>query len=261
MKNVVIIGSTSGVGKAAADAFAQRDYRIFGGSRSRAADDNSAWHPIDVTDDESVADFAAAAFDKLGAVHVLVVSAGSYSCGAVEETSFKEIQQQFDTYFYGAVRVLKAFLPALRAQHSGRVIIMNSSAADAAIPFHGAYSASKAAIASMSEALAHEVKPFRIGVTNIMTTGLRTAAVQRLSQAAASIEDYGAARERAVRIFIDSQSTGRDPKVAARAIVKVAEMKNPPVTYRIGVFPRMIPSMKALMPGNRFFDAVAKSFR
>src|SRR5262249_56394675 len=91
---------------------------------------------------------------------------GGYElAGALEELSFEEARAQFETNFFGVVRVVNAVLPTMRRQTQGRIVNVGSLAGLSAIPFLGFYSASKSALQGYTEALRHELKPFNIHVS------------------------------------------------------------------------------------------------
>jgi NAD(P)-dependent dehydrogenase (short-subunit alcohol dehydrogenase family) len=90
--------------------------------------------PLDVDRDDSVADAMERVLDEAGRVDVLVANAGYGIGGLVEQLSMDEIRQQFETNFFGAVRVVKAVLPAMRERRSGRILLMSSIGVFNAVP-------------------------------------------------------------------------------------------------------------------------------
>ena len=121
-KSVLITGATDGLGKAAAILFAERGYQVFAGGRSaekRAALDALARQEslpletleLDVCDDASVERAVKAALDKAGAIDVLVNNAGLSFIGTVEDMSMEDWRKQFETNFFGVLRVTRSVLP------------------------------------------------------------------------------------------------------------------------------------------------------
>ena len=93
---------------------------------------------------------------------VLVNNAGYVLSGAIEEATLEEAKAQFETNFFGVVRMIKAVMPIMRRQGSGQIINISSGAGLTPLPFAGFYSASKFALEGYTEALRHEVKPFHV---------------------------------------------------------------------------------------------------
>ncbi|KKK13239.1 hypothetical protein ARAM_000574 [Aspergillus rambellii] len=136
----------------------------------------------DVTNAEAVPEVANQALSLYGHIDVLVNNAGYSLLGAVEDIKDEEIYRQMETNFYGPVRLIRAFLPALRARGSGTIVNISSIAGQDGLPSCGFYAASKFALEGMSEALARELAPFNIAVLIVEPGAFRTnflSAVQR----------------------------------------------------------------------------------
>ncbi|WP_164847356.1 SDR family NAD(P)-dependent oxidoreductase [Sphingobium algorifonticola] len=262
MGNSVVIGASSGIGRALAEALAAQGHVVQAGSRSPStwAAPSIGWQPVNITSLPSIDAFAKATLARFARIDMLVVSAGAYTAGAIEETSIDEGKAQFDTYVFGTIAVIQAFLPKLREQRSGKIIIMASSAADAAIPFHGFYSASKAAIASFAECLAHEMAPFNIDVITVLTTGVRTSASSKSIRSAARLPVYDGSRDRAIAAFIEDQDSGMEPADLAQMILKRAQGSGGPHIIRIGALAKILPYMKLVLPSRLFLKNVRRSF-
>ncbi|KKK25314.1 hypothetical protein P175DRAFT_0470877 [Aspergillus ochraceoroseus IBT 24754] len=137
---------------------------------------------LDVTNAEAVPEVANQALRLYGHIDVLVNNAGYSLLGAVEDIKEEEIYRQMETNFYGPVRLIRAFLPALRARGSGTIVNISSIAGQDGLPSCGFYAASKFALEGMSEALARELAPFNIAVLIVEPGAFRTnflSAVQR----------------------------------------------------------------------------------
>jgi NAD(P)-dependent dehydrogenase (short-subunit alcohol dehydrogenase family) len=177
-ETVLVTGATSGLGRAAAIHLAERGYRVFAAGRSaerRAALEATAHErqlplatiEMDVREDGSV-DRAMAQIAAAGAsIDVLINNAGVAYVMPIEEIHVADLQQQFETNFFGAVRVIQRVLPAMRARGRGRIINMSSLSGRVAFPMFGAYSGSKFALEGMTDALRLEVYPFGIDVVLI----------------------------------------------------------------------------------------------
>ncbi|MET9245432.1 SDR family NAD(P)-dependent oxidoreductase [Nonomuraea sp. NPDC003709] len=135
--------------------------------------------------------------------------------------------------FLGVHRVVRAILPAMRRQGRGRLILMSSSAAVSAIPFHSLYSASKAALNHYADALRDEVAPFGIEVACMEATSVRTGAADSMITDE-PIHAYEPRRTRVVDRFRQLQHDGRSPEPLAQAIVRAVESRKMRHVYRVG---------------------------
>lgn len=143
---VLITGASSGVGQSAARLLAQRGYKVFGTSRNPASAESIPaveMLPLDVRADDSVRACVEAVSSGAGRLDVLINNAGHELAGAVEEVSLAEARDQFETNFFGVVRMVNAVLPSMRQQKGGHIINVGSLSGLSPIPFLGIYSASK----------------------------------------------------------------------------------------------------------------------
>ncbi len=172
-QTVLITGATDGLGKAAALLLAERGYRVFAAGRStakRAQLDALAKEKklpletleMDVCDDCSVQTAIASVYQKAGAIDVLINNAGFVQLGAVEDLRLEDWRRQFETNFFGVIRVTQAVLPRMRERRKGRILMMSSVSGFVTPPTQGAYSASKYAIEALSNALRYELYAFGI---------------------------------------------------------------------------------------------------
>src|SRR5262245_20846752 len=129
---------------------------------------------LDVRADDSVKACVDAVFSRIGRFDALINKAGYERAGAPEELSAEGARDQFETNFFGVVRVVKAVMPFMRQQKHGHIINVSSLAGLSPIPFLGIYSAGKFALEGYTEALRHEVKPFNIHVSLTEAGFLRT---------------------------------------------------------------------------------------
>ena len=167
---VLITGASSGVGQATARLLAQQGRKVFGTSRAPTSAEpvgNLTMVALDVRSDASVAACVNAVSSQAGGADVLVNNAGYELGGALEEHSIDEAKAQFETNFFGIVRMTKAVLPLMRRQKEGQIVNISSLSGLAPIPFMGMYSASKWAVDGYTEALRMELKPLNIRVSQI----------------------------------------------------------------------------------------------
>jgi NAD(P)-dependent dehydrogenase (short-subunit alcohol dehydrogenase family) len=150
----------------------------------------------------------------------------------------EDFRAQIETTFFGPVNVTRAALPQLRAQRSGLVVTVSSTAGIAAEgDFLSAYAASKFAVEGWMEGLASEVAPFGIKTMLVEPGFFRTELLtpQSTRYAEASIEDYAERTEATVKNWkgMDGQQGG-DPAKLANAVVQLVALDEPPVRFAAG---------------------------
>ena len=250
-----ITGISSGLGRAIAKAALDHGDVVIGTARQQAdidafealggvapdrAPDRAIGMMLDVTDEAAiltvVAKAEARAQDLTGGIDILVNNAGYGLIGAVEEASLDEIRAQFDVNVFGAVAVIQAVLPFMRARRAGHIINISSISGLAPWPGTGVYGASKYALEGFAQNLAGEVAELGIHVTNVEPGALRTDFAGRsMITTARQIEDYNGAAREALRTLQDeaARETG-DPAKAAGAILKMLEADKPPLHFLLG---------------------------
>ena len=174
--------------------------------------------------------------DRFGGVDVLVNNAGYGYRAAVEEGDDADVRRLFETHFFGAVAMIKAVLPGMRARRSGAIVNLSSIGAQLTPVGSGYYSAAKAAIEGMSGALRGELAPLGISVTVVEPGALRTDFAGRsLTQSATVIDDYAdtAGKRRKETDTMDGAQAG-DPVKAGAAIIAAVESAEPPAFLLLG---------------------------
>lgn len=168
---VWVIGASSGLGLATAEAFAADGWLVVSGARSfgdppASGAGDGAMHrlKLDVTSAESREAFVQQAFALSPQVDVLIYSAALLVLGPCELTSQTEFARVMETNFLGLTAMVTLALPAMRSQKSGRLIFFSSINGLLGIPFQSAYTASKHAIEGYAECLAMELEPLGIQV-------------------------------------------------------------------------------------------------
>jgi NAD(P)-dependent dehydrogenase (short-subunit alcohol dehydrogenase family) len=191
--------------------------------------------PLDLTQAGTVPGVVTQVIERLGQVDVVVNNASYGTAGAIEEVTDEQIRRQMEVNFFGALAVMRAFLPYLRRQRKGWILNLSSIAGVLANPGLGLYCASKFALEAVSEALAKEVAPLGIKVVIIEPGPFRTDFAGRSLVVAPAIPDYAATAGAMRRYF--EQANGRqagDPVKAARAMLELVNMENPPLRLAMG---------------------------
>lgn len=243
-KTFLITGVSSGLGSAFAAAALQAGHVVIGTVRNaQAASAHEALAPgrahalvLDVTDFDAVAAHVPSAERRFGAVDVLVNNAGYGQEGVVEESSMDDLRRQFDANVFGAVAMIKAVLPGMRARGSGRIINVTSMGGFITMPGIAYYCGSKFALEGISEALGKEVKSLGIHVTALAPGQFRTDwAGRSMDRAPRSIPAYDAIMDpiRAARQAKSGRQPG-DPAKAAQALLTLVDSDAPPTRLYLG---------------------------
>ena len=263
-KVVLITGASSGVGQASARLLSQKGYKVFGTSRIPAEAKpmpNVEMLALDVRVDASVAACVEAVISHAGQLDVLVNNAGYELAGALEELSLDEAKAQFDTNFFGVIRMVKAVLPLMRRPGHGKIINVSSLSGLSPIPFMGIYSASKFALEGYTEALRMEVKPFHIHVSQIEPGFLKTPMMDSRQVAAQPIVEYGPWRQRAFKAIREQEEKGPGPELVAGTVLKIIESRAPRLRYVIGQQATSALLLRHLLPEAVYQQAVRGVFK
>jgi NAD(P)-dependent dehydrogenase (short-subunit alcohol dehydrogenase family) len=244
MTTWLITGCSSGLGRALADAvLARGDNAVVTARDASKVKDLADGHPatalavgLDVTAPGEVSAAVEQAVDRFGGIDVLINNAGYGYRAAVEEGDDSDVQQLFATNFFGAVAMIKAVLPGMRARGSGTIVNISSIGARFFNAGSGYYSASKAALEGMSAALRKEVEPLGITVTTVEPGAFRTDFAGRsLTQSATVIDDYAATAGKRRKENDSTHGTQPgDPAKAAQALITAVESGKPPALLLLG---------------------------
>src|SRR5688500_6270383 len=187
---------------------------------------------LDVTDPAGVRAAVDAAVERFGRIDVLVNNAGNFYAGFFEEIAPEDYRAQIETNLFGPLNVTRAVLPVMRAQRSGLVVTMSSTAGLIGQEFCTAYAASKFGLEGWLESVTPEVAPF--GIRSIVVepgffrTDLLTPESTRYAEPA--IEDYAERTRQTVAAWNSMNGRqGGDPAKLARALVHLAGRQEPPV--------------------------------
>jgi NAD(P)-dependent dehydrogenase (short-subunit alcohol dehydrogenase family) len=217
--------------------------------------------PLDVRSDDSVAACVRAVSGLVDRLDLLINNAGYEQAGALEELSLEEAQAQFETNFFGAVRMIKAVLPAMRRWRHGQIINITSLAGLSPIPFMGIYSASKFALEGYTEALRLEVKCFNIRVSQVEVGFLRTPMMNHRQEAVERLTEYDPWRQRAFDAVHAAEQNGPGPELVAAAVVRIAASGTPRLRYVVGKQARFVTRLRWFLPAGAFEQGVRRTFR
>ncbi|SOJ54046.1 3-oxoacyl-[acyl-carrier-protein] reductase FabG [Mycobacterium simulans] len=244
MSTWLITGCSTGLGRALAEAVIGAGHNTVVSARDVASvTDLADATPqrvlavaLDVTKSEQVTSAVRQAQERFGGVDVLVNNAGYGYRAAVEEGDDADIRTLFETHFFGAVEMIKAVLPGMRARRSGAIVNISSIGVQLTPVGSGYYSAAKAALEGISGALHGELAPLGISVMVVEPGAFRTDFAGRsLTQSATVIGDYAdtAGRRRKENDTMHGTQPG-DPEKAAAAIIAAVDSGEPPAFLLLG---------------------------
>jgi len=273
-RTVLVTGSSSGFGRATAERFASRGWRVFASMRDPARGEPlrqraaaKGWRlstpALDVTLDESVeAAVAEVLRETADQLDVLVNNAGYYAYGPLEETTPEELRAQLETNVVGVHRVTRAVLPAMRARRQGAVVTVGSISGRVALPVVGPYHASKWALEGMIEAWRLELARFGIRVTLVepgaFATGLHVN--ERLAAAFAPESPYAPLVE-AYRRQLTTLPRAEDLTPVVDAIERAATAPHPRLRWPVGPTSFSGAHLRPLVPDRLYEWAIAFAFR
>jgi len=192
---------------------------------------------LDVTDPADAAAAVQAAVERFGRIDVLVNNAGNFYAGFFEEITPQDFRTQIETTMFGPMNVTRAALPVLRAQRSGLLVTISSTAGIVGGEFLTAYAASKFGVEGWAESLAAEVAPFGIRSMIVEPGFFRTELLtpESTSYAESAIGDYAERTAETVKAWksMDGQQGG-DPAKLADALIQLAELDEPPLHFAAG---------------------------
>jgi len=192
---------------------------------------------LDVTDPADAQAAVTAAVERFGRIDVLVNNAGNFYAGFFEEISPEDFRAQVETTLFGPINVTRAVLPVMRAQRSGLVVAISSTAGIVGQEFCTAYAAAKFGVEGWIESLAPEVAPFGIRTMLVEPGFFRTELLtpESTNYAEPSIDDYAERTNQTVAAWnaMNGQQGG-DPAKLANALVQLASQDQPPLRFAAG---------------------------
>ena len=267
-KVILITGASSGIGKESAEYFHDKGYIVYGTSRKASKGVSTTGYgfymiEMNVCNDNSVKTAIDSVYEREGRIDVIVNNAGIAISGSIEDIGIEEIKINFETNFYGAIRVCKEALRIMRPQHDGYIINISSIAGKIAIPFDGCYSATKSAVEAVSESLSMEVKNFGIKVVIVEPGDIDTGMYSRSKSSAYATGDsvYFKHFSHAMKATKKNESIGSKPIVIAELIERIINNKKPSLRYVGGNFmDKIVIPLKNIMPSRCFERLVMKRY-
>lgn len=238
-----ITGTSSGFGRALAEAVLAKGERVVATARKPEVlrdlieqyPDTARAVKLDVTNTEDAKNAISQAVEQFRRIDVLVNNAGYALVGAIEESSDEQIRQQFETNLFGVLNVTREALPILREQKSGHIVNIGSNVGFSAMPLLGIYSATKFALAGLSEALSGELAPFGIKTTIVEPGPFSTNGFDSAAFAENPLPGVYPSTAQLTETFQGFKNIAGDPVKAVRVIIEAVESENSPFRLPLGL--------------------------
>lgn len=254
-KVILITGASSGIGKASAEYLAQQGHIVYGTSRypgSYPKPNDYTILQMDVTDDISIQTAVNQIIEDKGKIDVLINNAGFGIAGAMEHTSIDKAKEQFETNFFGTIRLIKSVLPIMRKQDSGLILNISSIGGLMGLPYQSMYSASKFAVEGLTESLYKELHSSKIKITLVEPGDFKTSFTEK--REIPKNDTQSDAFRNTLKIIENDENNGQDPIMIGKLLNKIINKSNPRLRYTVGAFDQKLAAfLKRILP-NRLFD-------
>lgn len=245
-QRVLVTGASRGIGRAVARVLVQRAHDVLGTSR----------HPEDLQDPEPGVTFVELDLEReesidscirrVERVDVLINNAGRSQIGAAEDLPLSDVRSDFMVNLFGPMRLIQAFLPAMRERGRGAIVNVGSMVGRFAIPFQSVYTSSKFALAGYSWSLRSEVRPHGIKVAVIEPNDISTTIEPRLTLPGGS-----AYREAVLKVKTSREkrmSGSHDPETVARKVLRILDDPDPAPFHVVGGKGPLMVFLKRFLP-------------
>lgn len=253
-KTVFITGSSSGIGRSAAEYFQKKGWNVAATMRSPQKESYLANLPnvicpaLDVTQSESIESAISQTTQRFGAIDVVVNNAGYGLTGPFEGATEQQIRRQFETNVFGLMAVTRSILPHFRARQQGVFVNVASMGGRLTVPLYSVYHSTKWAVEGFSESLRFEVEPLGIRIKIVEPGAIKTDFYDRSNDSAVdqSPPVYKAFTELAMGNMHRAGMNGALPEIVAKAIYAAATDQSAKLRYPVGL------DAKALLALRRF---------
>ena len=276
MKQVALItGCSSGIGYETSILLAQNGFRTYATMRNTDKGDklkeiaekenlDLKIIKLDVTDDYSIQNAIKEIVQETNRIDVLVNNAGNNIAGAVEDLSIEEFKEQFETNFFGLIRVTKVVLPIMRKQNNGIIVNLSSIAGKMAIPLNSAYVSSKFAVEGFSESIRYELEDFGIKVILIEPGVIKSNFYENIKMSKNSLMDpksaYQPITQKIFEAFLPMLEYAFPTKIVADVILEAVNSDNPNIRYTVGDDAKSIIEARKKLSDKEFENWVKEGF-
>jgi short-subunit dehydrogenase len=219
---------------------------------------------LDVTDDHSIKNAINEIVQETSRIDVLVNNAGNNIAGAVEDLSIEEFKEQFETNFFGLIRVTKEVLPIMRKQRGGIIVNLSSIVGKIAIPLNSAYVSSKFAVEGFSESIRYELEDFGIKVILIEPGVIKSNFYENIKMSKNSLTDptspYQPITQKIFEAFLPMLQYAFPTKIVADVILEAVTSDNPEIRYTVGDDAKSINEARKKRSDKEFENWVKEGF-
>jgi NAD(P)-dependent dehydrogenase (short-subunit alcohol dehydrogenase family) len=274
-KVAVVTGSSSGMGYETSLMLARNGFHTYATVRKLeeegpnqllniAKNENLQLQVIqlDVNNDKSVTDAINRLAKEKDRIDVVVNNAGYDLMGALEETSMGEIKGQFETNFFGAVRVMQAVIPTMRKQGGGIIVNVTSLGGRISFPLNSSYHATKFALEGLSESIRYELEPLGIKIIVIEPGGVGSNFLKNLKWASKTSDplnsQYSSMRSSILEYFKQWAQNLAHPSEVAKVILQAVTSDKPEFRYTVGEDAAMTLESRRNMSDREFHNMMKK---
>lgn len=236
-QNILVTGASSGFGLLIANKLHQSGFHVIGTSRNPERYQHKLPFKLlalDIADDDSIKLFGQELFSHIDKLDVLINNAGFYLSGLAEETTIEQGRKQFETNFWGTIKLTNELLPYFRKQRSGKIITVGSIMGLLSFPNAAYYAASKHALEGYFKSLRFELSEFNIKVAMVEPMGFKTNILNSSVAAEGKIADYSSYRGKIEAFSKDLFDNAPEPTPVIDTLLKLVEDKNPKFSNPVG---------------------------
>lgn len=236
-KNILITGASSGFGLLVATELFKQGFNVIGTSRNPekyAAKVPFKMIALDLDSEMSINTFPERLFKEIPQLDILINNAGFLVSGIAEEIPVELGRQQFETNFWGTIKLTNAVLPYFRKQKFGKIITVGSIVGLVSFPNAAYYAASKHALEGYFKSLRYELSEFNISVAMIEPSAFKTSIMDNSSSPLNKIADYNSLRGKIEKFTNELVKTAEDPIIVAEKVIKVVQADKPKFRNIVG---------------------------
>jgi NAD(P)-dependent dehydrogenase (short-subunit alcohol dehydrogenase family) len=247
-KVAVVTGSSTGIGFETALLLARSGFHTYATMRDLKKSKNIAEIAnaenlplevlqLDVKDDTSVKGAVGKIIAESSRIDVLVNNAGYGLFSPLEDVTLDQVREQFETNFFGAIRVMREVIPTMRRQRTGTIVNVSSLVGRVGLPLSSAYVATKFALEGLSESIRYELNEFGINIILIEPGVIKTNFLENLKTADTTLKSespYSELVDRTTKEFGKMMNSSSSPIIVAEAVLRAITSKDPEFRYVVG---------------------------
>jgi NAD(P)-dependent dehydrogenase (short-subunit alcohol dehydrogenase family) len=273
-KVVLVTGSSTGIGFETSLALARNGFYTYATMRTLQNSNKildiskkeqlplEVLH-LDVNDDKSIIDAINKINEKNNRIDVLVNNAGYALAGPLEGTSMDEIRAQYDTNFFGAIKVMQSVIPIMRNQRSGRIVNITSMDGRVAVPLDPIYHGTKFALEGVSECIRYELGSFGIRIILVEPGAVGSNFWKNLKMTSVSQSPHSPYRQiidNVSEVFSKMTENVIHPSEVAKVVVDAVTSGDPEFRYVVGKDANMIIDAKKNMSEREYEHFIKEQF-